>query len=215
MDINEIIARNAQKVGEELGKGSPPATTPKAEEKLPAPPSPSAFTLPEAPTPEEHEVVAVAKQEEDDIRALLEIDDENLDEEWSQQPVIYMRAVRASARASAAVLLNKLALRIRQASLARQFRQNGIPGVTGKVTEEGIKQAFSLDKLCQQLEYHQILLLEREFTLSGLVRAFEQRERSLKYKTGRALVNPEQSSEDRKATTRAAKDVVARAKKKK
>lgn len=115
-----------------------------------------------------------------DLEGLLSIDEGNLAGEWVEQPRIYLRVCREAARAEAAVWNAEKARDKYYADLYVRFKKEGFSDV-GRVTEELIKQTIELDVEHQKLEQE---ILEAKYVMKifqSLVRAFEQRERSLKY----------------------------------
>ena len=115
------------------------------------------------------------------VEALIAIDDENLEAEFLDQPILYMKAVHVWSRAQAALTQCEQEIKERQAGLARQIRLHGIPGAEKlRVTEDAIKQEFALDKGLSTLEKRKTELEYAVNILRGLVFAFQQRERSIK-----------------------------------
>ena len=124
--------------------------------------------------------MAVAGKEIAELEALLEIDEEKLPYEWQHQPRLFVTLARHAARGDAAVSEAELALKICESTLYRGFRTVGIPGIE-RPTEEAIKQAIRADSEWQAKSAALILEEEVAAIKRALMKAAEQRERSLKH----------------------------------
>lgn len=125
-----------------------------------------------------------AKEEEkdpiSDLERMLAIDEERLSAEWADQPFRYVTAVRVCAQSERTLSERKLDLEALEADLDRKYRIEGIPGGI-KLTEPAMNNAITCHPEYIMLRTLIIDCQHRLTLCQGLVRAFEQRERSLKY----------------------------------
>ena len=113
-------------------------------------------------------------------REILEINESHIPLEWQEQPLRYARISRLVARYSAALLKTELDIKELTASLAKDFRINGLPGGV-KITEEALRQFIELNPAYRTLQDQRVVLVELESLALGLQKAVEMRERSLKW----------------------------------
>jgi len=116
----------------------------------------------------------------EELKALLRIDEENLAKEWAEQPIRYVQAVRVCARAEATVSYLSLERDILEATIHRTLRSTGVEGV-GRVTDAAIKAAIRVDERTVAADDKVVEATHYLSLVRGVVRAYEQRERSLKY----------------------------------
>jgi hypothetical protein len=119
------------------------------------------------------------------VELLLVIDEENLPLEWAEQPKRYLLSVREYATAEYNYMMHRLELQKREAELGLRFR-SGDAGTSplsklAKVTEDSVKQALLVDPGLAKLRQEGAVLQAAVDIKKGLMVAFQQRERSLKY----------------------------------
>lgn len=115
-----------------------------------------------------------------DLEKLLVIDEEHMDVEWANQPIRYIQVVRVCARTQAEVSLHKIQADALEAELTLKYKVDGIVGVD-RPTVEAIKAAVSSNEKMIVTWKALVELEQRLELLEGLKKAFEMRERSLKY----------------------------------
>lgn len=117
-----------------------------------------------------------------EMQTLLMIDEDDLATEWHQQPIKYARVARLAARYEAALADAELTVKATEARLYGEIRDT--PSEK-RLSEEGVKQAMRRNPEWLRAERARIECLERAKISAGLVRAMDQRERSLKWITVR------------------------------
>jgi hypothetical protein len=117
--------------------------------------------------------------EQEELEKLLTINEENLEYEWQEQPKRYVQCARLAARYEAAASLAKAAYEKEWADAFLRLKATGIPGI--KVTDPAVEAGVELTE--SVIEKHKLYVEaeERSNVMRQIVRAFEMRERSLKY----------------------------------
>ncbi len=124
---------------------------------------------------------ATAKKEPTEIEQLenlLSIDEENLPQEWHEQPRLYTRLSRYAARCHAQQAQAELDLKILEATIDETVRDRGAPE-NKRITERAIELAIRRHPDWQGAQQKRITRIEMTEIADALQKAAEMRERSL------------------------------------
>lgn len=117
---------------------------------------------------------------DESLESLLVINEEDLIDEWANQPIRYINVVRLCARTQAELTNQKVALDTLKATRTLTAKSKGIPGID-RVTDSAITAWIDTDAEVLSTIENITNTTHRLTILEGLKRAYEQRERSLKY----------------------------------
>lgn len=117
--------------------------------------------------------------EQEELEKLLQINEEDLEGEWLDQPKRYVTCARIAARYEMHASLAKAEYEKAWSQSFLNLKVHAKDGI--KLTDPAAKAAVELDKTVIEKQKELTEAEERVFIMRAIVRAFEMRERSLKY----------------------------------